>query len=57
MIISMSIDFNMPSIGNSPESIRFLIIGPEDIDQRNCIIRGEKKTPKCIYKKKMIFNG
>lgn len=57
MIISMSIDFNMPSIGNSPEStsyriyvkiIRFLIIGPEDIDQRNCIIRGEKKTPKCI---------
>lgn len=53
MIISMSIDFNMPSIGNSPESIRFLIIGPEDIDQRNCIIRGEKKTPKCIYKKKI----
>lgn len=34
--------------------IRFLIIGPEDIDQRNCIIRGEKKTPKCIYKKNNI---
>lgn len=31
--------------------IRFLIIGQKDIDQRNCIIRGEKKTPKCILKK------